>query len=155
MKTRFSCLTLLAVVALQFFTGASLQAQEITKDQARNQFAQTLALAMSNPGLRDFLKTEASRQFDGDFDILYEVVKNREVSPGRTFASVLANYASGSIPNKVAFFSSDLCQIDPLLNISFPELEAASVEDGSAVAGAVAKRCQRSASQLALSKVST
>lgn len=129
MKTLFSSLTLFAVVALQLFTGASLQAQEMTKDQARNQFAQTLALAMSNSGLRDFLKAEAARQFDGDFDILYEAVKNREVSPGRTFASVLVNYGSVSIPNKASFFGTDLCQIDPLLNISFPELEAASVQD--------------------------
>ena len=125
MKTRFLNLLVLAALVFQFLDSASLKAQTNTNpvDQARNQFAQTLSLAMSNPAVRNFLKMEAALQFDQDYDVLYETVKNKQVYSGQSFASILVSYAPSNVINKVAFFNYNLCQLDPLLNISFPELD--------------------------------
>jgi len=124
MKTRCSNLLILVLLVLQIFSSSFLEAQNstVSVDQARIQFAQTLSLAMSNTAVRNFLKTEAALQFDQDYDVLYQVVKNKQVSPGQTFASLLISYAPSTIQNKTSFFNTDLCQLDPLLNISFPEL---------------------------------
>jgi hypothetical protein len=59
-------------------------------------FSQTLNKALVNPELRAFLKTEALKKFDYDYDILYENVKSQKLSSGKTFEETLLQY--GKLP---------------------------------------------------------
>lgn len=88
-------------------------------------FAQALAYALQETDVRLFLKEEALKQSDGDFDVLYALVKDRKLADGRTFEAVLARYAGKA---DIAAWTTGR----PLLTIFVPELKnfsAASWED--------------------------
>ena len=89
--------------------------------QLKIEFAQALAQALKeHVALRRFLKKEALKMFDKDYDVLYQLVKNERVSDGLTFRSVLVSY----FPNE-----SKLIEIErqlPLLTIFVPELPEGS-----------------------------
>jgi hypothetical protein len=65
-------------------------------DEEQWQFAQTLNKAMAQPEVRQFLKSEALKKFDGDFDILYKNVRNTKLSTGKTFEETLLSF--GALP---------------------------------------------------------
>lgn len=79
-------------------------------------FAKALAKAVqSDAPLRAYLKAEAAKQFDNDFDILYQVIKDQTVD-GSTVHSRLAKYVESA---------EDLASIEstlPLLTIFVPTL---------------------------------
>jgi hypothetical protein len=60
------------------------------------QFTQTLNKALILPEVRAFLKKEALKKFDDDYDILYSNVKNEKLSTGKTFEEVLLSF--GKLP---------------------------------------------------------
>lgn len=80
-------------------------------------FAQVLSKAvMDNENLREFIKAEALKQFDKDYDVFYPFVKDQVVEDGRTFRQILLNYIS----------ENDLNSIEnqlPMLNILVPDWE--------------------------------
>ncbi len=100
------------------------EAQEVAslveQDTHRIQFAKTLAKALENEEVRRFIKQEAGKQFDMDYDVLFQLVKDTELSAGRTFASYLAPYAES--PEQFGKVTESL----PLLTILVPELKAFS-----------------------------
>jgi hypothetical protein len=53
--------------------------RSVFPDQTHNDLARVLALALADKQVRLFLHDEISRQFTGDFDILYDLIKDREV----------------------------------------------------------------------------
>lgn len=56
-------------------------------------FAEILSLAVYNePELREFLKKEALKEFDRDYDVFYPFVKNSIVCDGQTFRDLLLKY---------------------------------------------------------------
>ena len=89
-------------------------------DQRRANFAKALAKAMRNSEVRDFIKTEASKKFDGDFDIHFGMTKDAKVGQSTFLQTIQNNLAveNGRI-NKGAFMT-DVLNEDPLLNIAVP-----------------------------------
>ena len=88
----------------------------VSSDQIKLEFAKALSKAMEEPGVRTLLKAEALKKFDNDYDVLFELVKNKEVKPGITFLQYLNSLASSN----EAF--SNLGEEAPLLTILVPEL---------------------------------
>lgn len=88
----------------------------LTTEEAQQQFAEILSKAVyDHVELRNFLKAQALKQFDNDYDVFYPLVKDEQVGDLGTFREVLLGY----IPE------ADLCTIEaalPLLNIYVPNL---------------------------------
>ena len=68
-----------------------------------------------NSNLRKFLKEEALKKFDNDYDILYQIIKNKTID-GVTFKDLL-------ISNSSEKEISDIEKNIPLLNILIPNIE--------------------------------
>ena len=88
------------------------------ESDAEESFARILSMAVSkDAALRQFLKAEAEKQFDKDYDVFYPYVKDAVVEDGRTFRDVLLSYTSeeelGTLENSL-----------PLLTIMIPDLSA-------------------------------
>src|SRR5690606_34445048 len=80
-------------------------------------FAKTLAKAVQEEkAIRDFIKDRSLEMFDKDYDVLYHMIKNMELSTGETFQSALYKYAD-SRQN----FDDAVANL-PLLNILVPKL---------------------------------
>lgn len=100
-------------------------------DDAGFQIAKKLSLSLNDVEVREFIKTQAVKKFDGDYDVLIAKVQNESISSSsargtRTFGDILA----GSNPNARSK-SLDLDKIlakNPLLQIAVPELPESSAE---------------------------
>lgn len=65
------------------------------KQETLTTFAKTLSAAISDrKDVREFLKEEALKQFDNNYDILYQLVKDQTVSGDETLQDILAEYSS-------------------------------------------------------------
>lgn len=87
-----------------------------TEVEARNSFAQILSKALYDEDIRKFIREEALKQIDNDYDVIYHYVKNVKLSNGLTFRENLSKYSPSlsyldSIANK-----------DQLLTILVPYL---------------------------------
>ena len=101
-------------------TSQELAPIAITYDQktaSKKDFAIALAKAVEeNSALRTFIKAEALKMFDKDYDVLYHMVKDQKLADGSTFReAILKHYVSESR-------LSQLEQNSPLLTIFVPEL---------------------------------
>jgi len=86
-------------------------------------FSKTLAKAVKDePAVRSFIKAEATRMFDNDYDILYQAAKDKKLANGRTLHETLLKYADDAEGFRTA--SEQL----PLLTIYVPELPNFSAE---------------------------
>lgn len=73
---------------------ASSTPNEATVSESKTAFARILSAAVSDSkDVREFLKAEALKKFDKNYDILYLAVKDEMVGD-KTFRQVLASYAS-------------------------------------------------------------
>ncbi len=85
--------------------------------EAQTKFAKILSKAVSNNvELRKFLKEEATKQFDNDYDVFYPLTKDKIVANGKTFRDVLLSYCKDS---------KELLEIEQsqqMLNILIPDL---------------------------------
>jgi hypothetical protein len=63
-------------------------------EELRKYFAKALVKALQEKEVREFLKAEALEKYDGDYDVLYALVKNKKLASGKTFEQTLASYAS-------------------------------------------------------------
>ena len=89
--------------------------QELNAMSSENSFAKILSKAVSeNENLRVFIKNQALRQFDKDFDVFYPYVKNMIVSGDDTFRDILCRYTSEEELAKIE-------QSCPKLNILVPD----------------------------------
>jgi hypothetical protein len=84
-------------------------------------FARSLAKAVaSEPAVRRFLKTEAQKMMDEDYDVVYHLVKDTPMDNNHTFRETLLSYFSSE---------ADLIKIEdrlPLLTIFVPTLPEGS-----------------------------
>ncbi len=102
------------------------------KDRLRLKFGKALVQALKdNESLRKFIKEEALKQFNKDYDVLYQLVKDKELSNRdythratnstyNTFRSILLGYFSSE---------SELIEIEnslPLLTLFVPKLPEGS-----------------------------
>ena len=90
-------------------------------ETARTEFAKTLAKALKERGVREFLKTEALQQYDGDYDVLFALVKDKKLSTGETFGQALSKYTTSEVVNS---WSKKV----PLMTVFVPELKGFSPE---------------------------
>lgn len=90
--------------------------ENMDTETAQKEFAKILSKAIyNNIALRQFLKDEAIKQFDNDYDIFYPLVKGKIVVAEKTFYDILLDYSS----------KEELASIEkavPLLNIYVPDL---------------------------------
>lgn len=103
------------------------ETETINVTEATREFSQILSKALSSePEMRDFIKTEALKQFDKDYDVFYPWVKDIEIAnTGKTFKEVLLTYDTNS---KLESIEESL----PLLNIFVPDwgwIEAFSINN--------------------------
>jgi hypothetical protein len=69
--------------------------QDVNADMSL--FSLTFNKALVNEDVRIFLKEEALKKFDGDYDILYQNVKNLKLKSGKTFEETLLSGCSSHL----------------------------------------------------------
>lgn len=91
--------------------------EKIDAGKAQQVFAQILSKAVyNNTEVREFLKSEAIKQFDNDYDVFYPFIKDKKVTEDKTFRDILLTYCEDE---------KTLLEIEetlPLLNILVPDL---------------------------------
>lgn len=100
-------------------------------------FAKVLSKSLEKKEIRSFIKDESKRAFDGDYNFLFELEKEKPVNSSdakgslNSFADVLfqANAESNRSSNEIQSFLDSLSKEYPLLQISVPSLENLSVND--------------------------
>lgn len=106
--------------------------------QLKMKFAESLAKALfANKDLRRLVKEEALKKFDKDYDVIYQLVKNKRITPtdytgknnGKIDKSILSKSSQGTTFRQalLPFFKNEaeLIEIEqklPLLTIFVPEL---------------------------------
>ncbi|MCK4448750.1 MAG: hypothetical protein KAW56_16915, partial [Candidatus Marinimicrobia bacterium] len=75
-------------------------------------FAKALAKNLANPGACKLLKQEIGKKFDGDFDVLWEKVRDENISGKGKFRKLISNRLS---KGKGSFISIDDVEEVPLL----------------------------------------
>lgn len=90
----------------------------LPENEAQKAFARILSVAADKyPSVRTFLKNEALKQYDRDYDVFYPYVKDRVIESGRSFRDILVSCSSESeiktIENSV-----------PLLTVMIPDLSS-------------------------------
>jgi len=106
-------------------------------DELAHDFAKLLATSMNEKPIRDFIKAEASNKFDGDYDILFAMTRDKEIemSNGRggkmTFAEALIGNGSNA-RMELSEYDVLLTQLEmeyPTMQIAVPQLDEYSVEN--------------------------
>jgi hypothetical protein len=96
---------------------------QLSNRESKIYIAKTLAKAVDKEvSLRSFLKREALKQFDNDYDVFYQAVKNEIVDGQETFDQKILKYASSRDTFDVAV------QTVPLLTILVPALPEFNAE---------------------------
>lgn len=100
--------------------GPEINNTQLTKmdtGEAQKEFARVLSKAVyNNQQVRDFLKKEAIKQFDNDYDIFYPFIKDKVVAGDETFRDILLSYCD----DETSLLSIE--ETLPLLNILVPDL---------------------------------
>lgn len=92
------------------------QVQSINESETQKAFAKILSMAASkDSSVRAFLKNEAEKQYDKDYDVFYPFVKNKVVANGKTFREILVSYSSNK---EISNIENNL----PFLTIMIPDL---------------------------------
>lgn len=91
----------------------------------KTDFAKTLAQAVADPMIRDFLKNEAIAKFDADNDVLYPMVRDKVLPNGQSFRTYLdAIIQKDRSATPLKEIEANL----PLLTILVPALDNFSAE---------------------------
>jgi hypothetical protein len=85
-------------------------------EENRETFAKTFAVALSDVSVRELIKKEADKQFDGEEEVLFQVVKDQKLSNGQSLIDKLI-----SIHGSEDRFRSIVKSL-PLLTILVPEV---------------------------------
>ncbi len=87
---------------------------------AQEEFAIILSKALySSEEMRTFVRDEASRQFDMDYDVFFPIVKDKAVDGSRTFRNILKDNDKADVLERIE-------SERPLLNILIPDWSWAS-----------------------------
>lgn len=105
------------------------QSQNVTEaplnheDRLRTEFGKILAKAVNDGDVRRLLKEESMKQFDNDYDVLFQMVKDKALKPtGITFMQYLNSLAGSN--DLMRYVDKDL----PLVTILVPSLRNFSAE---------------------------
>ncbi|RQO75340.1 hypothetical protein DBR43_08260 [Pedobacter sp. KBW06] len=100
-----------------------LSSVDLKSNNAQTKFAVILAKAVSqDQGLRSFLKQESVKQFDKDYDVLYQMIRDEKVDGIATVREKLIHY--GGSAKQLDSIEAEL----PLLTIFVPTLPEFSPE---------------------------
>lgn len=99
MKDVLKSVAILATVAISFTLASCEKNQQLEKDEEVQEvtkvqptieiFAKALSAAVYQHGeMRSFIKDEALKQFDKDYDVFYPFVKDKEVAEGNHFVNI-------------------------------------------------------------------
>lgn len=92
--------------------------ENVSEITAQKNFAKILSVAAAKKSsLRTFLKKEAEKQFDKDYDVFYPYVKDKVIEDGKTLRDILVECSS---EKEVSIIENSL----PLLTIMIPDLES-------------------------------
>lgn len=122
-------LTIISLVLLLFSSSCkksfTSEDQTVTLESADDMtyVSKVFARALEDKEIRDFIKEEALKKFNNDYDVLYQFVKDNKLNNGETFSSALERYSD----NPILF--RELLETLPLLTIYVPELEKFSAEN--------------------------
>lgn len=94
-------------------SGPALDVKLSFQDKKLDKLARRLASSLEDEELRAFIKTEALKKFDGDYDILYSMIKGKNVG-SRKFSEHLNR--AGNADEAVSQVADEI----PLLNIAVP-----------------------------------
>lgn len=83
---------------------------------ARNKFAQILAKALQEKEIREFIKNEALKEIDGDYDVIYHYVKDKKLANDLTFRENIAKYSESQS------YLDSITNVDYTLSIFVPYL---------------------------------
>ena len=145
-------ITVLVIVGITVFVSCEREKKEGTnlnkeeqislnnEDPLVHELANLLAKSMSDEMGRSFIKEEALKEFDGDFDILFAEIKDKDLSKTslkssnhKTFGGFLKSfYASNNKLKSDADFGAflnSLIEKYPLLQISMPEISEESTKN--------------------------
>jgi len=113
-------------------------AKNEVQDELAHSFGKLLAASLSEKPIRDFIKSEASLQFDGDYDILFAMSKDKEIQLENNRGqmsfekAILASDENARMDiSEYDHLLSELALEYPTMQISVPQLEGATVEDWS------------------------
>ena len=119
MKTTFK-LICFALVAMGIMGCAKSELNELKSSETTTMYAESakrakiLSKAVSNePSLRSFIKAEALKQFDKDYDVFYPFVKDQVIDGQLTFREILVGYDEDGMLTSIE-------KSLPLLNILVP-----------------------------------
>lgn len=91
---------------------------EFESDNANEIFTSILAKAITNNDVKDFIKQEALKEVDKDYDVIYHLVKNKKINNNFTFKEALAQYCPNS------FYLDSITNDDPTLTIAIPYIDS-------------------------------
>lgn len=92
------------------------------EEELLNNFAKTLAITMKNESeLRQILKAEVLKKFDGTYSVLYNAIKSRQLSNGKSVENTILQYAENK--NSLILLSESMLN----LNIKVPTFKNADV----------------------------
>ena len=98
---------------------ASLRIDASSKSTEAEEFAKLLAVSLKQKEMRNFIKTEANKKFDGDFDILVSKVIEAQIGNEKFGEKLKKNSPNGYAKGKETF---DNALKNPKLNIAIPVL---------------------------------
>lgn len=102
------------ISSLETATTTSLSLEK--RNEYLKEFSQILSKSIyDNTPLRKFLKEEALKKFDNDYDILYQLIKNKSIE-GKTFREILVSNSSEERINEI---ENNI----PLLNILITNID--------------------------------
>mgnify|MGYP001281221797 FL=1 len=93
-------------------------------NDAIEDFAIIIAKAVEEKEFREFLKAEAMKKFDGDYDILYSLVKDKTTKSGKTLHSKVTEIAADVKRAGASKFKSEFSTVEELI-VKIPKLQIA------------------------------
>lgn len=113
----FSCIFIATSCEKESFLNQEKPNKESSQESHIETFSKIISKAIvENNELRDFIKKEALKMIDNDYDVFYPIVKNKLIKDNLTFRDVLKKY----VDNEEVLTSLE--QSLPLLTIYIPEL---------------------------------
>lgn len=80
-------------------------------------FAKVLAKAVEDENIRSFLRNESLKKFDNDYDVLYQIIKDKKLNNDQIFSTAISKYAED--PQQFL----EALESNPLLTIYIPDLK--------------------------------
>jgi hypothetical protein len=112
------------------------------QDQLAHKFGKMLATSLKEIPIRDFIKSEASLKFDGDYDILFALSKDKPME-GYTNARGESLTFGQALRESAALQRIDMREFDelmldiqreyPLMQIAVPELDNMAIENWNTI----------------------